>query len=102
MATREYYKGDTVNNAVKVTFDNFELLDTLNISYAIFQVGLVQKRVEREDITNPMYLSFTREQTKKFASETKGYVAFYNSVNEKFTAKGSFTLNFKQEVVKDE
>ena len=39
MATREYYKGDTVNNAVKVTFDNFELLDTLNISYAIFQVG---------------------------------------------------------------
>ena len=36
------------------------------------------------------------------ASETKGYVAFYNNSDEKFTAKGSFTLNMHNEVVKDE
>lgn len=100
--SRTFYRGDTAKNAVKVTFDNFELLDTLNISYAVFQIGLVRRTVQREDITNPMLLSFTREETRKFASETKGYVAFYNESNEKFTAKGSFTLNFHQEVVKDE
>lgn len=100
--SRTFYKGDTVKNAVKVTFDNFEMLDTLNIGYAVFQVGLVRKTVQREDITNPMFLSFTREETRKMASETKGYVAFYNNSDEKFTAKGSFTLNMHNEVVKDE
>ena len=90
------FKGDTANNFIKINLNN---IVNMQIAKLIFQCGKLQKVYENP--TFPLYISFTRDETKLLNFQNVGYVAIETTNKEKYTAKGYVSFKAKLEVVQD-
>ncbi len=91
-------KGDTANNLIRVRFNN-NILGFIPVK-AVFQLGSIRKTVDNPE--SPFYLSFTRQETKKFTNPQYCHCAFYGENDEKYTSDGFLKFCVRDEVVKDE